>query len=302
MYQSEIMEKSYSMTKRVPIGLLVLVALSSLPGCVQATVPTPPPPPTTSTENPTENPTESPQPTLYQSPTPTEIIPQTIVFYGDSSLAIGDAGDGINHSGFSFVTNLEMLMTPSYTLVTANYGGRYAKWAYEHLSEFVLPYQPDLVTLWWGFDDMGGCPGTFDRNTNQLILSSTERRIEDHILYLGLLIDTLLGANIPVFVMTPIPARGGNLSWSHLDENYNIVWEDTWCHFNEGLELLAQAQRDLVAHYSTNGAPVRLVDVWQIYMDHPNAEKMYMDVVHPGSNAAQLIAEGWLEVFEESQR
>lgn len=227
---------------------------------------------------------------------------QILVFYGDSSLAIGDAGDNISHVGFSFVSNLSAMLDPTDTLITANYGGRTAKWAYENLSETVLPYQPDLVTLWWGFDDMGGCPGTFDRNTNQLVEQKTEARIAEHISYMELIIETLLSQNILVFVMTPVPALQGNLPWSHLDENNKLIWESTWCHFNEALQLLVQAQRDLVSRYRLENVPVYLVDVWQIYMDHPDAEKMYMDVVHPGSNGAQLIAEGWLEMFEASQR
>jgi hypothetical protein len=36
--------------------------------------------------------------------------------------------------------------------------------------------------------------------------------------------------------------------------------------------------------------------------DHPNAEKMYtMDNMHPGSHGAELIAEGWLQAFKDSQ-
>jgi hypothetical protein len=58
----------------------------------------------------------------------------------------------------------------------------------------------------------------------------------------------------------------------------------------------------LVARYALNGSAVSLLDVWQIYSDHPDMDKMYMDVVHPASYGAQLIADGWLAVFENNQR
>jgi hypothetical protein len=29
---------------------------------------------------------------------------------------------------------------------------------------------------------------------------------------------------------------------------------------------------------------------------------MYMDIVHPGSHAAELIAEGWLQVFQSIKK
>jgi lysophospholipase L1-like esterase len=194
------------------------------------------------------------------------------------------------------------MLDPLYILVTANFGGHNAKWAYEHLEEKVLYFQPNAVTLWWGFDDMGGCPGIFDRDTNKLVGYKVDAIVTEHVRYLRLLIDALHEHNIPVFVMTPIPALQGQLPWSHLDEKNNIVWEEgRWCNFNQGLQLLVQAQKDLVAQYASLGKPVYLVDVWQIYLDHPDTEKMYMDVVHPASNGVQLIAERWLEVFEATR-
>ncbi len=280
--------------------MTTILAISTLVGCTQTPSVTPALPPLAS---PTGTPTVTQLPTASITSTPTEILPQTLVFYGDSSLAIGDAGDEISHVGFSFVTYVEQALNPTDTLIVANYGGRTAKWGYEYLDENVLSYWPDVVTLWWGFDDMGGCPGTFDRDTNQQLGYKVDAIIEEHIHYMGLQVDTLLGQNIPVIIMTPVPAYNGQLPWSHLDENYVLVWEEGyWCNFNQSLQFLVQAQRNLVAEYSNREESVYLVDVWQIYMDHPDTEKMYMDVVHPGSIGAQLIAEGWLDVYEASQR
>jgi lysophospholipase L1-like esterase len=68
------------------------------------------------------------------------------------------------------------------------------------------------------------------------------------------------------------------------------------------LEQLVRAQRKLVGRYTAAQKPVALVDAWQIYKDHPNTDNMYMDIVHPGSQGAELIARGWLQVFESMQR
>jgi hypothetical protein len=58
----------------------------------------------------------------------------------------------------------------------------------------------------------------------------------------------------------------------------------------------------MVGDYSAEQKPVYLVDAWLIYKDHPNAEKMYtMDIMHPSSHGAELIAEGWLQAFKDSQ-
>ncbi len=293
------MRKPHSLLLSKTIIVTIILVISGLVGCAPTSLTTPVFPTATHTDTPTA----TLPPTASPSPTATEIVAQTLVFYGDSSLAIGESGDEINHSGFSFVSNLELMLDPAFTLVTANYGGRTAKWGYEHLEENVLSYQPNMVTLWWGFDDMGGCPGTFDRDTNELLVYKLEAVVEDHIYYLTSQIDALLEFGIPVIVMTPVPALQGNLPWSHFDEDNNLIWEEGhWCSFNRGLSALVEAQRALVAGYAANQQEVYLVDVWQIYMDHPDAEKMYMDVVHPGSNGAQLIAEGWLEMFEASQR
>lgn len=248
-------------------------------------------------------PTSSPSPTSLPSLTPSEIPRRTYVFYGDSSLAVGDAGDGKKHVGFSFVTNLGPMLAPSNTLITANYGGHTAQWGYEHLEEAVISHQPNVVTLWWGINDLDGCPGVFDRDTNKLLEYKVQALTEIHIQYLKLQIDTLLSHGIPVYLMTPLPVQMGQLPWTHLDENNNLVWEvNHWCNFNSALFSLVQAQRVLAAQYAAKGQNVYLVDVWQLYMDHPDTDKMYMDVVHPASNGAQLIAEAWLKVFEASQR
>ena len=69
-----------------------------------------------------------------------------------------------------------------------------------------------------------------------------------------------------------------------------------------GLEQLVEAQRKMVADYAAEQKPVYLVDAWQIYKDHPNSDNMYMDIVHPGEYGAELIAEGWLQVFQSLKR
>ncbi len=280
---------------------VILLTLAVLAACSHppASVPIPTSSPALPSQTPTSPPTPSPTATL----SPTLHPPLTIVFYGDSLLAIGSAGDGLKHVGFSFVDNLKTMLDPAHTLVTANYGGRTAKWAYENLKDKVLPLQPDLVSLWWGFNDLGGCPGNFDPETNAFLKYKTEAIVGEHIRYMRLLIDDLLEKDVVVFVMTPVPIMGGQLPWSHLDENYRVVWEENrWCNFNQAMELLVLAQRDMVAQYQSSGKKVFLVDVWQTYLDNPNTDKMYMDVIHPASVGARLIAERWLEVFETSRR
>lgn len=280
------------------VFILLQPVLISLEGCVDTIVPEPTP-----TSQPTTiPPLASATPTQTTTPPHTQALPQRFIFYGDSSLAIGEAGDNIAHVGFSFVTNLDTMVDPSINLVTVNFGGRTAKWAYEHLVENVLSLQPDVVTLWWGFDDMRGCPGSFDEETNVLIPQKVSALVDEHIYYLELQIATLLEMKIPVYVMTPIPVNG-YLPWSTLDEDYTLIFDESRrCDFNQGLEFLVNAQRRLVQKYNAELKPVYLVDVWQIYMQHIGTEKMYMDIVHPASAGAQLIAEGWLEVFEESQK
>jgi hypothetical protein len=91
-----------------------------------------------------------------------------MVFYGDSLLKIGEVGRE-GKSGFSFVDNLRSTLEPTHTLITANYGGRGAKWGFENWEQTVLPFHPDLVTLWWGFNDPEGCGGFFDEQTDALV-------------------------------------------------------------------------------------------------------------------------------------
>jgi lysophospholipase L1-like esterase len=225
----------------------------------------------------------------------------TLVFYGDSLLKVGEVGrpDSV---GFSFVDDLPSRLAPADTLIVANYGGRKAQWGYENLQQDVLSYHPDAVTLWWSMNDLGGCPGIFDRDSNQLLDYKLTALIKDYVHYMTLQVDALLEQDIPVFVMTAMPVLNGLLPWSHFGPNNELIWEENhWCRYNTGLEQLAQAQRDLVAGYAARGQPVFLVDVWQIYIDHPDAGKMYMDVVHPGSGGAALIAEGWLQAFRDSR-
>lgn len=250
--------------------------------------------------------TPSPSPSLTPSQMPTSTStaqpPRIFVFFGDSTLAIGEAGDGKKHSGYSFVNNLRALMPPNITLITANYGGRSARWGAMKIEEKVLVYDPDVVTLWWGLNDLLGCPGIFDRQTNRIRQNEVERLTGEHIAALRQQIDLLLARNVTVLVMTTLPVWGGYLPWSHLDENSNIVWESGhWCHYNLGLSQLVQAQRDLVQTYRLNRAPVYLVDVWQVYMEHANEEGMYTDSIHPGPHGVQLIAEEWLNVFQTTQ-
>ena len=75
--------------------------------------------------------------------------------------------------------------------------------------------------------------------------------------------------------------------------------KDHSCKYNLGMEKLVEAQKQLVREYSSEQKPVFLVDAWQIYKDNPNEEKMYMDIMHPASHGAELIAEGWLQAFRE---
>jgi lysophospholipase L1-like esterase len=193
-------------------------------------------------------------------------------------------------------------LTPADQIITSNHGGRKARWGYENLDANVLVYKPDLVTLWWGLNDLNGCPGIFDRATNKLLPYELTALINDHIYYMKLQIDALLNVNIPVIVITPMPVLG-TLPWSHFDQNNQLVWENNYrCDFNLGLEQLVEAQRQMVADYAAGQKPVYLVDAWQIYKDHPNSDNMYMDIVHPGEYGAEIIAEGWLQVFKSIKR
>ncbi len=157
-----------------------------------------------------------------------------------------------------------------------------------------------MVTLEWGWDDLYGCGGIFDRATNSLVENHLDALIKDHIKYLKLQIDTLLDKGIIVFVVTPLPTLG-DLLWSHLGPNNEVIYEENrGCKYNMGMEKLVEAQRILVADYTSEQKPVFLVDAWQIYRDNPFAEKMYMDNMHPASHGAKLISEGWLRAFGDS--
>jgi lysophospholipase L1-like esterase len=193
-------------------------------------------------------------------------------------------------------------LNPADRIITSNHGGRKAKWGYENLDANVLINKPDLVTIWWGINDLNGCPGIFDRTTNKLLQYELTAMVNDHLHYMKLQIDALLNTNIPVIVITPMPILG-TLPWSHFGPNNELVWENNYrCDFNLGLEQLVEAQRKMVADFAVEQKPVYLVDAWQIYKDHPNTDNMYMDIVHPGGQGAELIAEGWLQVFQSIKR
>ncbi len=212
-------------------------------------------------------------------------------------MKVGDM-DQAPSEGFSFIDPLRANLASTDQVIVSNHGGRRAKWAYENVQGNVLKFQPDLVTVWWGMNDLGGCPGVFDRVTNTLLQSQLKSLLTEHIYYLRLQIDAMLEKNATVFVMTPIPVLG-QLPWSHFTEDNQLVWEnDHHCEFNSALEQLVEAQRTLVAGYSASNKDVYLVDAWQVYKDNPNADKMYMDVVHPASHGVELIAAEWLRVFQ----
>ena len=204
--------------------------------------------------------------------------------------------------GYSIVDVLRPELNPADQIITSNHGGRKAQWGYENLDANTLVYKPDLVTLWWGLNDLNGCPGIFDPTSNKLLPYELTAMLNIHLQYMQLQIDALLDKNIPVIVITPMPILG-TLPWSHFDANNQLVWEnDHRCDFNLGLEQLVEAQRKMVAAYAAGQKPVYLVDAWQIYKDHPNTDNMYMDIVHPGGEGAKLIAEGWLQVFQAIKR
>jgi lysophospholipase L1-like esterase len=234
--------------------------------------------------------------TITASPTPTKKPPMTVVFYGDSLLRVGEVEREAKYS-YSFVDNLRPMMDPADTLITANYGGRDAKWAYENLDKTVLSFHPGLVTLWWGFNDLLGCPGFFDRSTGELQQYKLDWLVQRHIQYLKLQVEALLQKTVPVLVVTAIPITG-ELPWTHFDENNRLIWEkDHWCDYNSGLKQLADAQRSMVTEYAAAGKNVFLVDAWQVFMLNRDKEFMYMDIMHPGPAGAELIAEAWYRVY-----
>jgi lysophospholipase L1-like esterase len=264
-------------------------------------------PPATATRTPaaapSPTPTSSPTPTRTPTFTPTPSVPPkrplTIVFYGDSLLKVGEVGRQ-GKSGYSFVDNLRESLADGYDLILANYGGRMAKWAYEHMEEKVLSSDPDLVTIWWGFNDLLGCPGFFDRTTNALIPEKLDYLVGQHIEYLGKQLEELADKEIPAVLLTAIPVSSW-LPWSHIDESGKLVWESGyWCEYNLGLKRLADEQRALAEEFAAAGKPVFLLDTWNLYGENWYTDYMYSDVMHPGPTGAALIAEEWLRVFGET--
>jgi lysophospholipase L1-like esterase len=232
--------------------------------------------------------------------TPTE-VPLTFLFYGDSVLKVGEMNKS-GAVGFSIVDILRSYLNPADSIITSNHGGRTAKWGYENLDKNVLIYDPDIVTIWWGMNDLDGCPGIFSRATDKLLQNELDAMINLHVNYMKLQIDALLNKNIVVMVVTPMPILG-KLPWSHLGPDNVLVWENNYrCDFNVGLEQLVEAQRKLVGSYEAGQKPVFLVDAWQVYKDHPNSDNMYMDILHPGGYGAKIIADRWLQVFQSIRK
>jgi lysophospholipase L1-like esterase len=290
---------------RVHQILTAIILAFFLASCVdsQPVVPT-----VTLVDTPSPTPSLTPSQTLSPTPsrtstptlTPTE-KPLTLVFYGDSVLKVGDVSRQ-GKVGYSIVDALRGSLNPADQIITSNHGGRKAKWGYENLDKNVLLYNPEVVTLWWGLNDLGGCPGIFDRDTNRILQYELDAMLNQHLMYLRLQIEALLARSIQVIVVTPMPILG-TLPWSHFDPDNALVWENDYrCDFNSGLEQLVEAQRKLVSGYAAEQKPVYLVDAWQIYKNHPNTDNMYMDIVHPGGYGAELIADGWLQVFKTLQK
>lgn len=275
-------------------GCTVPPAVQPTPAPTNTLAEAPAAPPT-----PTSTRTQQATGTATTSPSPTAVKPLTLLFYGDSSLKVGEVGrEGV---GFSFVDDLPAKLAPGTILITANYGGKTTKWAYENIGQKVLNQHPDVVTLMWGWDDLQGCGGMFDRGSNTLVEPRLDALVKSSVNYLNLQIETLLNNGSAVFVVTPLPTNG-NLPWTHMGPNNELVYElDNRCNYNLGIERLVEAQRQLVLGYTNAQKPVFMVDAWQIYRDNPNAEKMYMDIMHPASHGAELIAEGWLKAFNDSK-
>jgi hypothetical protein len=234
-----------------------------------------------------------------QTPTATQKWPLTIVFYGDSMLKPGEVGQPESNS-YSFVDDLRGKLDPAYQLITSNHGGRDAEWGADNINDYALAFAPDSVTLWWGFNDLLGCGGFFDRSTNKLVQKNLDRLLEHHIANLRRQVDTLLGNGLSVIVLTTVPVDGA-LPWTHVDEKGGLVWEwDHRCDFNAGLEQLAAAQRSLIRGYIDQGFAIHLLDAWQLYLDHHGENGMYVDMIHPGFRAAMLLSEEWIRVFAET--
>ena len=286
------------------ITILVLAGCSAQPGTQPAPSDTPFTPPAPVTDTPmlvaTSTPTELPTETLTPTPVPT-VGPLNLVFYGDSLLKVGD-NDQAGQTGFSIVDIIRSMVGPADQIIVSHHGGRNAKWGFENLDQNVLADKPDVVTLWWGMNDLNGCPGVFDVDTNKINTGKLDAMLNLHEMYMTFQVNALLSAGAKVIIITPMPVLGP-LPWTHLDENNQLVWElDHRCDFNQALAQLVDDQRNLVAGFQAKNKPVSLVDVWQIYADHPNTADMYMDILHPGSQAARLIAENWVAVFQSLQK
>jgi hypothetical protein len=288
----------------LPSGLLAIIVLSGSTGC-SPSAPAGPAPIANgtpavenacSTPTPSSTSTPAPSATPTATPTATPKWPLTIVFYGDSLLRVGEVGREAKWS-FSFVDDLREKLDPEYNLITANYGGRNAAWAAENIETAVLSYDPDSVTLWWGFNDLLGCGGFFDLKTNKLLPDNLDNLSRRHLQGIRTQVDRLLEKGNSVLIVTSIPVDG-KLPWTHFDQNGRLVWEwDHLCDYNIGLERLAEGQRALAEEYAAAGKPVYAVDVWQRFLDGRKKDGMYMDLMHPGPIGADLIAAEWLRVF-----
>jgi hypothetical protein len=125
------------------------------------------------------------QPTSTRSSTLTSAAtqkwPLTLVFFRDSFFVkVREVGRDAKY-GLSFVDNLRERLDTGYNLITANYGGRNAKWTFENIRSTGLSFLPDFVTLWWGFNDLLGCGGFFDRKINKGIPENLDNLVERHI-------------------------------------------------------------------------------------------------------------------------
>jgi lysophospholipase L1-like esterase len=282
--------------RQILIAILFILFLTSCAkpppaGPTTATIPYMPASPTF-TAIPTDTFTPTPIPTAG---------PVTLLFYGDSLLKVGDASRE-STIGFPIEEVLRKSLSPGDHIIVSNHGARTAKWGYENLQKNVLDQNPDIVSIWWGMNDLNGCPGIFDRDTRTIIPYKLEALLNLHQMYMTKQINAMLDKGISVIVISPIPVLG-TLPWTHFDENNQLVWEDDYrCDFNLGLEKLTETQIKLVDGYAARQQPVYMLNTLQIYKDHPNTDNMYMDIVHPGQKGAELIAERWLEIYQSMKK
>ena len=115
----------------------------------------------------------------YPQPNSTE-RPLTLAFYGDNLLKVGDASRA-NSVGFSIVDVLRSQVNSADQIIVSNHGGRNAEWGYQNLQMYILNDKPDVVTLWWGLNDLDGCPGIFDRATKQIIQYKLAALLNQHL-------------------------------------------------------------------------------------------------------------------------